>query len=95
MEVQKYQAKTESYIHRSVAGNDVLISVGANVARFNGYIELNPAGAVIWDTLKNPSTIEEIAEILVSNFGIPMNEAAEDTAEFIRELLDHEMVTKV
>jgi len=36
-----YQAK-KGFVHRSIAGNDVLISVGANVANFNGYIMLNP-----------------------------------------------------
>lgn len=40
----KYKIR-EGYIHRKAAGNDVLISVGENVANFNGYITLNPAAA--------------------------------------------------
>ena len=36
-----YQAQ-EYFVHRKVADTDVLISVAANVANFNGYITLNP-----------------------------------------------------
>lgn len=91
----KYQAKTESYIHRSVAGSDMLISVGANVARFNGYINLNPAGALIWNTLKQPSTLEELADQLVRTFEIERETALADAGEFLKELLENEMVTEL
>ena len=37
----------EGFVHRQVAGNDVLISVGANVANFNGYITLNPTASFL------------------------------------------------
>lgn len=37
---KKYQA-SKDYIHRKIADSDVLISVGSNIANFNGYIQIN------------------------------------------------------
>ena len=51
----RYQT-VEGFVHRQVAGNDVLISVGANVANFNGYITLNPTASFLWDALTQPRT---------------------------------------
>jgi len=89
----KYQAKTDRYIHRSVAGTDMLISVGENIARFNGYIDLNASGAVIWEALKTPATVEDVADKLVSTFEIPRETALADAEEFLKELLENDMVT--
>lgn len=95
MEPERYLAKTDSYVHRSVGGSDVLISVGANVSRFNGYIQLNPAGKIIWTTLKTPSSIDDLTNALVEAYKIDRETAAADATEFLQELLDNEMVTKI
>ena len=42
-----YQA-SQNFIHRKIADSDVLISVGSNIANFNGYIELNGSAADLW-----------------------------------------------
>ena len=95
MEKIKYIAKKDSFIHRSVAGSDVLISVGANVARFNGYIQLNSVGAFIWETLLTPVTIDELVDAVMEKFYVDNTTALADTTEFLQELLDNEMVEKL
>ena len=65
----KYQTKP-NYIRRKVGGNDILIPIAENVADFNGFIELNPAAAFIWDTLKTPASAKEISVSLATEFGI-------------------------
>lgn len=38
--LKRFQSKS-TFVHRRVADSNVLISVGQNIANFNGYIELN------------------------------------------------------
>jgi len=94
MTEKQYIAHRGSYIHRKVAGSDVLVSVGANVARFNGYIELNPAGALIWEALKEPKTLQQLADALCAEFGIDGETARVDAGDFLQELLENDMAAE-
>lgn len=92
MNKKTFQAKS-GYIHRSVAGADVLISVGENIADFNGYIELNPSAAFLWDQLKEARTLDQLISALTENFEVSPARAQEDTEAFLAELQSHSMVT--
>lgn len=86
-----FQVKN-NYIHRKVAGNDVLISIGENIANFNGYIQLNESAACLWELMKEPCTINNLSQTLVENFQISDKEARDDAIEFLRELQAHDMI---
>ena len=86
-----YQA-SKDYIYRKVAESDVLISVGSNIANFNGYIELNQAAVDLWKKLQEPCRLSELEQVLEEKYGISHEEAAADVNDFINELQEHEMV---
>lgn len=86
-----YQA-SENYIHRKIADSDVLISVGANIADFNGYIEINPSAVDLWEKLQTPCQLNELEQTLEEKYGIPHEQAVEDVLDFLNELLEHNMV---
>lgn len=88
---EKYRLKN-TYFHRRIVDSDVLISVGENVANFNGYIELNESAAFLCDELKEPRTEEELAKALADRFSIFEDEAKEDVSDFLGELKDNGMV---
>ena len=90
----KYQA-SENYIYRKIADADVLISVGANIANFNGYIQLNPSAVTLWKKLQTPCSLEELEQALKEEYGISGEQAQEDTSDFLKELLKHDMVRAV
>lgn len=89
--LNKFQAKS-NYVHRKIAGSDMLISVGENIANFNGYVEMNESAAYIWDDMKEPRTVRELGENLAKTFEIPETQAIEDVVEFLQELQAHDMV---
>ena len=91
---KKFKAK-DNYIKRKIAQTDVLIPIGGNVADFNGFIELNPSAAVLWDTLTIGADLPVLASALVENFGIPQETAIEDVNEFIALLLEHGMIEEM
>ncbi len=86
-----FQSKS-NYIHRKVADSDVLISIGENVANFNGYIELNASAACLWEQMKEPQTSAQLEKTLEETFGISHEQAVADVLDFLKELQIHDMV---
>lgn len=88
---KKFQSKSD-YVHRRIVDNDVLISVGENIANFNGYIELNSSAAFLWDEMKEPRTSGELEKSLEEHFHLPHEKAVEDVQDFLKELQENDMV---
>lgn len=86
-----YQA-SENYIHRKIADSDVLISVGSNIANFNGYIQMNESAVILWEKLQMPCKLNELEQELEVKYGISHEKAVEDVQDFLKELLEHDMV---
>ncbi len=89
---RKFQA-SPNYIHRQVAGQHMLISVGEGIADFNGYIQLNETASFIWDQLKEPRSLPELTAALSAEYEISTEQAAEDVNDFVSELEKQKMVT--
>ena len=87
-----YKAK-EDFVHRKVAESDVLISVGANVANFNGYITLNPTASLLWDALATPQTVDTLTQMLTAEFDVSDEAAKTDVENFLEMLKRNSMVT--
>lgn len=81
-----------NFIHRKISDTDVLISMGSNIANFNGYIELNPSAASLWDQLETPCRFSDLMKKLMDTYHISRETAAADTMEFLELLLQHEMI---
>ncbi|HBB68267.1 MAG: hypothetical protein A2X28_03015 [Elusimicrobia bacterium GWA2_56_46] len=50
------------------------------------YYSTNGAGAFIWELLNSGRNHYRIAEALAAEYGIPVKQAAADTAEFLNDL---------
>ena len=90
-----YLANTKAFIHRKIAAEHVLISVGDNIATFNGYIQLNESAAFLWDSLKHKKTVSELENALFQEYELDMEKAHEDVARFLHMLLENGMVMRV
>lgn len=91
MSETRYQTR-DGFIHRKVADSDVLISVGKNVADFNGYVALNPSASFLWDCLVSPKTISELTLLLTEEFDVTEEIARNDAEQFVAMLLRNSMV---
>lgn len=91
---KKYKASPD-FIYRKMAGLDVLISVGSNIADFNGYIEMNETAAVMWKALQNSCDINELADTVVNTYNISREEAFMDAQDFLEELKKNHMVMEL
>lgn len=89
-----YKAK-DCYLHRQIAGQDILISLGGNIANFNGYVSLNATASFLWDALSEPRTPMQLVQLLLAEFAVEEAAAAADVEAFLTELLEKEMITEV
>ena len=81
------------YIHRKIAGKNVLVSIGGNIANFNGYVQLNDTAAFLWEQLREPRTAGELVTALTGEFDVTADQASADVEEFLGELLKEKMVS--
>lgn len=88
---KKFQIKS-SYLQREIGDSDVVISVGQNIADFNGYIELNTGASFLCNEMKEPRTTNELEEALEKEFHIPHKQAVEDVLDFLIVLREKDMV---
>lgn len=81
-----------SYIHRKISERDILISIGDNIADFNGFIDMNTSAAFLWDQMSDAKTVDQLKDALMESFSISEEQATNDVSSFIEVLKQHNMV---
>lgn len=89
-----YQVKP-GFIHRQIGDVDVIISIGENVADFNGYMTLNETASFLWDALTTPKSAEELTALLCNEFEVTAEEARTDVNELLDALLAQGLIGEV
>ena len=65
----------EGFMLRQVAGEQVVLPVGANVD-FNGMITLNETGATLWKRLEQEAELSDLAAALLAEYEVDAATAA-------------------
>lgn len=84
----------DGYMLREVAGNYIIVGVGAESVDFNGIININETGAFIWKKLANETTADAVVEALISEYEIDKETAVADVNAFISKLKKAGLVTE-
>lgn len=74
------------FIARDIAGELVLVPIGATAQKCEGLITCNEVGALIWRQLEKTSDEETILSAILEEFEIDEATARRDMAEFISRL---------
>lgn len=74
------------YITREIAGEMILIPVGAEAQALNGMVILNPTAIHIWECLNQNMDVQEILKSLMDKYDVEEDEARADLNEFIDRL---------
>ncbi len=90
----RYQTR-DCYLHRQIAGQDILISLGGNIANFNGYVALNSTSSFLWDAMAQPAAKETLIQALLEEFLVTEAVARNDVEEFLAVLLEKDMIMEV
>ena len=75
------------FILRDLAGSTFVVAVGERSREFKNMITLNETGKIIWQTLQNESTVDDVVNALLNECEGATREVIEaDVNEFIAKL---------
>ena len=77
----------EGFILRQIADTYIVVAIGEEAKKANVMITLNETGKLIWQTLENGATKEEVVEKILSVYeGADKETVEKDVALFIERL---------
>ena len=79
-------------ILREIAGEHILVPVGATALRIQGMINLTESGVLIWEKLSEECTEQELVDLLLEQYDIDRDTAQADVAGFLNQLRGLEML---
>lgn len=83
------------FILRKIAGSDIVIPIGENIANFNGLITLNETAAFLLKLLSEGASIADLIDALIKEYNIDRDLASKDTNKFITELKNADMLMEM
>ena len=78
---------SNDYILRTVAGKNIVVSVGAK-SDFKGMLTLNDTGVFFWNMLKEGTTKEKMIDATLAEYEVSPEEVSQDIDEFIKKLTE-------
>ena len=92
--MKRYQSNP-NYIKRTIAGESLLIPIGAATQEFNGMVSMNTSGAFIWDCLQEAKTEEELIQMLMEEYDVSQEMAEADIHGYLEGGLIRHMILEV
>ena len=76
----------EGFVKRQVAGQNIVIALGEANKSFNGMINLNDSGSLIWDMLQSGCEREDIISAMLEEYDVEKDIVERDVDTFIESL---------
>ena len=77
---------SEEFIMREIAGEHILVPVGAAAAKFNGLITMNEVGKYIVEQLAEEHTVQELVNKITAEYDVEAQTALTDVETFLDQL---------
>lgn len=79
-------------ILRTVAGESMLVPVGNTVLEYNGLFLLTESGKLLWQAITDGKEKQDLANVLIAEYGIDEKMAIEDVELFLSKLREFGIV---
>lgn len=73
----------ENFILRNIGDEHMVMPTGENIAKFGGAVVLSDTAAFIFEQLKQPTSREDLLTLLLSEFDVDAETAAQDLDELL------------
>jgi hypothetical protein len=90
---EKSFRKKEEIVHRSIAGEIILVPVKGKLADMQRIFTLNPVADFIWNNIDGGQSMGAIRNKVLTHFDVTGEQADRDIMEFIEELIKEELLT--
>jgi hypothetical protein len=88
----QYFRKKGEFVTRSIAGETIIVPVRGRVGDLDSIYNLNDVAGFIWEKIDGHASVSQLAEAVSGEFEVSVDQAAEDTAEFMSVLESAGMV---
>ena len=78
----------DNFLLRQVADTWVVIPIGQEMLDFNGMLNLNETGALLWKKLEEGGDTNALVHALTSEYDVSEEEARADVEAFCQKLID-------
>ncbi len=95
MKASPQYIRSENVVARAIGDELVLVPVRDRILTHQCLFTLNATGGLVWDRLRAPCTVEEIARALVHEFAVSLDRARGDARRFVARLLKEGCVHEV
>lgn len=85
----------DGFILRKIAGEDIVVPIGNNIADFNGVIRLNESAAFLWRELQEELSKEDLISKLRNEYEIDEELASTDVQDFLDILVENNAIEGV
>lgn len=82
----------DTFILKSVAGENLVVPIGSKNISFNAVITLNESGKLLWNVLEKDTTKENLVEALIGEYDVSREIAERDVEVFIRSLKENDIL---
>ncbi|MBQ8817838.1 MAG: PqqD family protein [Clostridia bacterium] len=76
----------KGFVAKEIAGQYVVVALGAASKIFNGIIKLNDSAKFIWDMLSEGAEKTEIVDALLAEYDVDKETAERDVDAFVAQL---------
>lgn len=76
----------DGFVIREVSGNYLVVAVGEGTKTFNGMIQLNDTGALLFKELQKGATEQELVDAMMKEYNVSKEDATNDVLDFINGL---------
>jgi hypothetical protein len=80
------------FMLREIAGQSVVVPLGARVVEFNGIMTLSESGAFLWRRLEKNASIEEMVNALLDEYDVDRDTATKDVEDFVECMRSNSLI---
>lgn len=86
--------RNKSFILNEIAGEKILMARGTEAIDYGALVVFNDTGILIWESLEQPKTFDELSDILVKEYEISKEQADADLNAFLEKSFDEGFIVK-
>ena len=85
-------ANEPAFVTRKIGTETVIVPVASEVGDLESVYVLNDVGSCIWELLRAPMTLDDIASAIVEDFAVERDLARTDAVTFLDELASRGLI---
>lgn len=81
----------KGYNLRTIAGEKIVIPLGAESRKNHGIFKLNDEGAELFELFQEGTELQDAVKLLTENYGVSEDEAKNDVSDFVNLINQFDM----